>query len=838
MGFFNTTQTTDRSLPFALLHKLECRACPLSKQGTAKNAQIKPQGSSSPLVYILGSAPDEAADKQGTPFSSHTLKFISKLIPENYKKSVRFNNVVRTRPPKDRRPQQVEVECCRPSVVKDIENSKPFAIIGLGPLPLAWLMNQVGIDEWRGRRIPAKVGSHVCWFYPTLDPLLLDGFYEGSGSSEDERALGFDFKKAFFDLKELKIPKIHDVTKLAKGVSLIKGDEVQALTKIQSYLNSVKSKNIIGIDYETNRLRPYNSGSKILSVGLWADEAGLAFAFDHPQAKWSASGKKDLMRTWVQFLKDYKGVKAVHNLAFEMEWTAVLTEDWGLLSAGRWDCTMVQAAVLDERVVKRTEGPLSLAFLTQQYFGFNIKQVAGVNRKDLENHDLLEVLKYNAVDAKYHALLYIEQQERLIAEGLVNVYNQTVRRTPALVKAQIKGLSVDLKVNRSLRKKQVKEAERAIDVIRSSKEVASFQALKRSVFNPLSNYDLTVLFRDVLKRKEGRRDKGSGYSVDESTLAQIGGPFCQALLDFRKAQKLISTYIEPYSNVYDDGRIHPVFNSVYAETGRLSAESPNVQNIPKRTESGREIRRQLVADEGCVFVAVDYGQLEARVAAMASRDKIFTKALWEGFDVHGDWARRIAMTYPQVVGGKSGLTDKAKMKDFRTIIKNKWTFPLIFGATTKSVAGYLGMPEAVTQRSIDQFWREFPGLEAWQTSMVKFYRKHGYCETLTGRRRHAPLSRNKILNSPIQGTAAEIVMDAMARLSEKQEFCLQPNIQIHDDLTFMIPIDRLDTYLETIVSEMLTFEYDFINCPMVVEVSIGENMAEMKEVLVASSDKW
>lgn len=840
MGFFNTSKMPAQALPAALLHKMECRACPLNKVGVAVNAHIAPQGSAAPLVYILGSAPDSSADHKGLPFSGAVASFINQNIPKEYKNLVRFNNVVRTRPPKGRKVQQIEIECCRPSVAKDIEASKPYAIIGLGAEPLSWLMGQVGITEWRGRRIPVKIKSHVCWFYPTLDPLTLGEFYQGGSgvSSEDQRALQFDFKKVFFDLKEGLPASVHDTSKLGQDIVIIKGDEFSAIEKVRAFFESAKSQKVVGIDYETNRLRPYNEGSKILSAGVWAETSGMAIAFDHPQAGWSRKDRKELDKLWISFLKECKGSKAVHNLAFEMEWSAQIYDDWSLLSAGRWDCTMVQAAVLDERVIKRAEGPLSLAFLTQQYFGFNIKQVSAVNRKDLENCEISEVLRYNGIDAKYHALLYKEQRARLKSEKLTKVYNETVRRTPALVKSQIKGLLIDLKVNRQLRKKHVKESEQAINSIQNSKEVQLFKSLKRSAFNPLSNYDLTVLFRDILKRPEGRRDKGSGYSVDETTLLQIGGEFCGALLNYRKAQKLISTYIEPYANVYQDNRIHPVFNSVYAETGRLSAESPNVQNIPKRSVAGREIRRQLVADEGCVIVAADYGQLEARVAAMASRDKIFTRALWEGFDIHGDWARRIALTYPQVVGGKSGLEDKQKMKDFRTVIKNKWTFPLIFGASTSSVAGYLGVPENITQLCIDQFWREFPGLEAWQTSMIQFYRRNGYCETLTGRRRRAPLSRNRILNSPIQGTAAEIVMDAMARLSEKEEFSLQPNIQIHDDLTFIIPKSKLDYCLEIIVTEMLTFEYDFINCPMVVEVSVGKNMAEMEEVLVASSDKW
>src|SRR5262249_24680858 len=158
--------------------------------------------------------------------------------------------------------------------------------------------------------------------------------------------------------------------------------------------------------------------------------------------------------------------------------------------------------------------------------------------------------------------------------------------------------------------------------------------------------------------------------------------------------------------------------------------------------------------------AFDYGQIEARVIAMFTKDKSFCKALWDRYDVHGAWAERIATDYPARIGGRKMLTDQKAMKDFRTDIKNQWTFPLFFGAKLSSVAEYLSRPETVLRPHYDDFWEEFEGVYRWQKELLNFYRQHGYVEALTGRRRRGPMSPNQVYNTPVQATAGEIVFDA------------------------------------------------------------------------------
>jgi len=240
-----------------------------------------------------------------------------------------------------------------------------------------------------------------------------------------------------------------------------------------------------------------------------------------------------------------------------------------------------------------------------------------------------------------------------------------------------------------------------------------------------------------------------------------------------------------------------------------------------------------------IFVEADYGQIEARVIAMASRDRVFTKALWDRYDVHMDWAERIAYAYPDRVGGKKNLTDKKVMKTFRGDVKNQWVFPLFFGATLYKVSNELGIPDEYLKDLYEEFWRTFEGVKSYQERMQREYKKNGYVECLTGRRRRAPLSYNQLINSPIQGTASDIVVDGMNRLSEMEVWDYQANLNIHDSLTFILDEDELEEHTEVIVKEMLGCKFPFINVPLTVEVSIGtENWQVMEEMGTFSSDEW
>lgn len=240
-----------------------------------------------------------------------------------------------------------------------------------------------------------------------------------------------------------------------------------------------------------------------------------------------------------------------------------------------------------------------------------------------------------------------------------------------------------------------------------------------------------------------------------------------------------------------------------------------------------------------IFLEADFGQLEARVIAMFSRDRVFTKALWENYDVHMHWAEKLAHAYPNRIGGKKNLSNKQVMKKFRGDVKNQWVFPLFFGASLYKTSNELQIPVDVLKPLYEEFWKTFEGVKAYQHRMEKDYRSKGYVECLTGRRRRAPLSYNQVINSPIQGTASDIVIDGMNRLSETEVWDYQANLNVHDSLLFVIEEDELEQHAEVIIGEMLGCKFDWINVPLTVEVSVGyKNWQDMSPAGDFSSYQW
>ena len=272
----------------------------------------------------------------------------------------------------------------------------------------------------------------------------------------------------------------------------------------------------------------------------------------------------------------------------------------------------------------------------------------------------------------------------------------------------------------------------------------------------------------------------------------------------------------------------------------MAKDRVNFQNFPKH-----EVRSIITAPQGHMLVSFDYSQLEARLIAMASKDEVFCKAIWTGGeagDTHLYWARQLAKRYPKIT--KIIDVDKGLRKD----IKNGLVFPSFYGASTKSIAEHyannFGVPEKITTELHIDFWDTYVGVKQWQQELLDFYDENGYIISLTGRRRHAPLKKNEIINYPIQSSASyDVCIMAGDRLSklgwELNKPQYQYRIQIHDDLTFCLPIATLEEDIEFIAKQMVDPTiYPFINVPLGVEFAVGENWYTLEEVGKHDSTNW
>jgi uracil-DNA glycosylase family 4 len=831
-----------------LLHDLECSACPLN-HAKSLHPKMEPSGTEEPDIYILGEFPSEEDSRSGTHFGSGAAsgQYLRGQIPAEWLPRLRWNNVLRDRPSDG--PEQTMVECCRPSIVRDIEASKPSAIFGFGALPLKWAIDDAQIANWRGRHLPIKVGSHTCWYFPFRHPtgLLKDRHALGSQRTDDEHMFTLDIKRAFDKFVALPSAAVHSKEQALANITSLVGCTRDDAMYIARFLRHAAEQSITGVDYECNGLRPYFKGSAILSVAVYAAGETIAFLLDHPAATWASADLELVREAFLEFLKAEKPRKAVQNLAYEQEWSGY---HFGLdyVRAGRWDDTMSQAFVLDQNpggASTRDDDDAGvmecygLGFLTQLYFGIDIKTIFNVNRKNIMEVPIERLLPYNGVDAKYHALLCLAQDRALQEAGLTYVYENHLRRIPTCTLTQLKGIPLDLKLAARMGEnydKEISKLEKEIAALPIAKQFQ--QTLGRSL-KPLSPNDMVIVCRDLLHSTAGARKLG-GYQVNEAVLSQIPDPIGELVVALRSYSKLRSTYVfEAHSPVvWDDGMLHPQINTVRARTSRLSINDPSGQNFPKRDEKAKEIRRQIIALLNYILLSLDYGQIEARVFAMAAKDQNYIKMLWEDFDIHAEWARRLAMIYPARIGGKQNLSDKKAMKDFRQVVKAAWVFGLFFGARLTTAASGIGIPPEYLKQAERDFWKQFPTIRQWQDDQRKFYEAHGYVELLTGRRRCGPMKPNAIINTPIQGTACEIVMDGMNRISELDVWEGHPLLQIHDDLLFHLPEKDVEEFAQPIIAEMIRPTFDFINVPLMAEMSIGKNWCDMNEIAKFSSAEW
>lgn len=815
---------------------------------------MKPTGSTEPVVYILGEAPGKTETQEGEQFVGASGRLLRDKIPGRWKRHLRWNNVVRSRPTmpggrKDRQPTQIEVECCRPSVVKDIERTKPRAIFGFGGVPLNWVLGQSGIAKWRGRRVPVKVGNHVCWFFPMLHPSYVlrmnnerrhnRGKY-GKYGSEYDFVFDLDLQRAFESLDELPDPVVYDSETAQRDVFYVTGAGGDAdVVAIERFLKSLYKEKVVGLDYETNGLRPYNDDMKILTVALATKRKSMAFPIDHSGTLFTKSQKLRVRKAYEDFLRDARCRKVVHNLPFELEWTGVKF-DRDLLHDSRWGCTQSQAYILDERQSRNKPGCLSLRFLCIQYFGIDIKSLNPVDRADLDNTPLDEVLRYNAVDSKFHRLLYFAQAKRLKAEGLVEQYNHNLRRLPTLVLTQMQGVPISQKRVDEFYDHYTTLLEEIESKLMKKAPVKRFERAKGKAFRPTSNADVLhlvthIMGLDIEENNEGKK------TVDAAVLQKFENSTIKLILEHRGASKMLSTYVLPVRegspHLYQGSMAHPIIGTTATETWRTSSEDPNIQNWPKR--KNREIRRQARGSKGTRFVSFDYSGVQARNVAMESLDKALIEAFRHRYDIHTDWMERIYKAFPKWIPGGLSKLSKDDRKLFRHKAKNLFVFPSFFGAQPFSISRTLELPEDVINDVHAEFWDLFKDIYKWHDKIRKHYREYGFVTGLSGFRRRAPISPTQLINAPIQADESLIVMDAMNRLSELQDPRFQACLMVHDDLTFVWPAEEVEANAEIVLTNMLQTSFDWARVvPLGVEMQVGEDWAEQDVVGEFFSDTW
>jgi DNA polymerase-1 len=394
---------------------------------------------------------------------------------------------------------------------------------------------------------------------------------------------------------------------------------------------------------------------------------------------------------------------------------------------------------------------------------------------------------------------------------------------PALVEMEYEGIRVDARALEDFGRqlgKQMAELEKSI------------YGHAGSEFNLNSPKQLgEVLFERLKLVEKAKKTKTGQYATSEQVLVELAGahPIVQQILDFRTASKLKSTYVDtlPGAIWFKSGRIHTTYHQASTSTGRLASEDPNLQNIPIRSELGREIRKAFVPrDADHLLLSADYSQIELRIIASLGRERGLIEAFEQNLDIHTATAARVFGVMLELV--TSEMRRKAKMVNYG----------IAYGISAFGLAQRLGIPRKEAAEIIEHYFNQFPGVRKYMGDTVEFAREHGYVETVAGRRRYirdirssnatvrGGAERNAI-NAPIQGTAADMIKIAMVRVH--REICRRKLrsrmlLQVHDELVFDLYKPE-EAEVRALVIELMQSAIP-LDVPIVVEVGAGANWLE------------
>ncbi len=520
-----------------------------------------------------------------------------------------------------------------------------------------------------------------------------------------------------------------------------------------------------------------------------------------------------------ELFEDESVLKIGHNIKFDM----IVLGERGITVAPH-DDTIVMSFDLDAGLHGHGMDELAATHLSHSCIAY--KDVVGVGKtqRGFAEIDLKAATRYAAEDADVTLRLWKRFRARLPVEGATRVYEMVDRGlVPVIARMERHGIKVDRERLNQL------STEFAGTIATVEKEVHDLAGGPFTIGSPKQLGD--VLF-ERLGLKGGRKGKSGVYSTDVTELERIarekgpGSEVVHKVLEWRQLTKLKNTYTDALQNEINPatGRVHTSYSLTGAQTGRLSSTEPNLQNIPIRTEVGRQIRDAFIAEPGNVILAADYSQIELRLAAHMADVPALKDAFANGDDIH-------SLTATELFGEVNRDT-RARAKTIN--------FAILYGISRWGLAGRLDVTADEAQAMIDRYFERFPGINRYMAETLTHVRERGFTETLFGRKTHFPRIRSKVqherqgaeraaINAPIQGTSADIIKRAMVRmepaLAEAGLGHVRMLLQVHDELVFELPDGDVAAAKPVIERVMATAAEPAVPLSVPLGIEIGTGMS-------------
>lgn len=598
------------------------------------------------------------------------------------------------------------------------------------------------------------------------------------------------------------------------------GRDYQLITDpeaLSTLLEDLKQRAYFSIDLETTSPYP-----------MWADLVGISLSHTSHQAYYlpvghrSLGAKGQLPLSWVlEQLKPILEDKEVKKVGQNIKYEWIVLKKYGIHLQGIDGDTMVASYLLNP-----TKHNHNLSEIAQEYLGYLVtdyKEVVGSGARALtfDQVELEKAKDYSCEDADVTLQLSRLLFPKLKEEGVKDLFDQIeMPLLLVLAKMEMNGVKIDTDLLQEYSKEMETQLQHKMERI---------YGLAGEVFNINSSRQLGKILFEKLKLPVVKKTK-TGYSTDVDVLSRLSlhHDLPLEILSYRNLSKLKSTYIDALPKLVHPvtGRVHTSYNQTVTATGRLSSSEPNLQNIPVRTEEGNRIRQAFIPEKDWIMVSADYSQIELRILAHLSQDSTLVKAFQEDEDIH-------ARTASEVFGIPLDQVNSTMRRQAKVI-----NFGILYGMSAYGLSQQLGTEPNIAQTYIDEYFKRYRGVQTYLTKSLEEARNKGYVMTLLKRRRYLPdihsqtlavrqATERMAINSPIQGTAADIIKLAMIRIQNRIEelgLSCRMIMQVHDELVFEILEGEMGKAIPMIQHEME--KVIELTVPLKVSIHSGRNWAE------------
>lgn len=636
-----------------------------------------------------------------------------------------------------------------------------------------------------------------------LDINWEDYIYRGFSDNLEDLLNEFEFKSVIRELgfKEQKkavqindLPEVDDLS--SKGTY-----ELLKTNHLEDFLKKLKKQDVISFDLETTSIDPFQ-----------AEILGIALSFE-PKKGYYIDISKEKQETKNKILKELWDILKDKNLIGQN-----LKYDLSVLKVNGFDLriphfdTMIAAYLISPDSRRFNMDDLAKKYLDYETIKYNDVVNDTLFANTLKDVDSEKVAEYSGEDADITLRLFYILRPKIyefeLEKVMFEIENPLI---PVLAKMELNGVYFDIPYLKELEKEYTQITKNILEEI---KDIAGY------AINPNSPKQIRELLFERLGLKPKKKTKGGQYSTNAQVLEEMKNdhPIIQKILDYRKYQKLLSTYIQAIPKLVNKKtkRVHTSFNQTGAATGRLSSSDPNLQNLPIREAEGEKIRRAVKAEKsGYILLSADYSQIELRVLAHMSKDPILIESFKNDLDIHTITAAKLF-----------GVDEKVVDHHMRQIGK-MINFSIIYGVSSYGLSERTGVSIENAGIFIKKYFELYKNVEKYQKQILSDLAKKGYVETLFGRKRflnNLRLNKNDLkrmaINTPIQGTASDIMKIAMIKLNERLPEYAKMILQVHDEIVIELPEDKVDE-ISKIVKETMENAVT-LDVPLKVDINVSE----------------